>query len=392
MPEATTAARPELRDPEWQRTMRDTDPVWRDPQTAVWNIFRYRDIAGVLSDHRSFSSDVTQIYPERAELTEGSILAMDPPQHHQLRSLVSQVFTPRSVALLEARIGELTEELLNQTKDRSDLELVSDLAYPLPVTVIAELLGVPAADRPLFKTWADSLFARDNIDPNDKAAIEESAADLRRFHDYLRGHVRQRQARPHPDLISDLIAADIDGRRLGEQEIVGFATVLLIAGHITTTILLGNTIRCLDEYPQAQATLRADSAAIPGAIEEVLRYRSPFALIRRFTTTDVQIGERVIAPGQVVYGWLVSANHDERQFENPDRFAIERRPNPHLAFGKGIHFCLGAPLARLEARVALGILLRRFASLRVNRDLPLEPYPSPGINGTRALHLWVERA
>jgi cytochrome P450 len=392
MPEATSRTRPELRDPEWHRRMRDTQPVWRDPETGVWNVFRYHDVATVLADHQTFSSDFAQVYPNRAELTEGNVLAMDPPQHHQLRGLVSQAFTPRAVASLEGRIGELTEELLDQTEGRREIELVSDLAYPLPVTVIAELLGVPTADRHLFKSWADSLFSRETVDPNDEAAMEKAAADLRRFHDYLRGHVRERRAHQRPDLISGLVAAEIDGRRLSDQEIVGFATILLIAGHITTTILLGNTVRSLDEHPQAEAALRADPAAIPGAIEEVLRYRSPFAVIDRFTTTGVQIGEQVIAPKQVIYGWLVSANRDERQFERPDQFQIERRPNPHLAFGKGIHFCIGAPLARLESRVALGILLRRFASLRVNHEFAHEPYPSPGINGTRTVHLVVERA
>ncbi len=392
MPEATAPARPELRDPEWHRSMRDAHPVWRDPQTGVWNVFRYQDAAAVLSDYRTFSSDFSQVYPQRAEFREGNILAMDPPQHHQLRGLVSQAFTPRAVALLEGRIGELTEELLNQTGDRTDLELVSDLAYPLPVTVIAELLGVPAADRHLFKSWADSLFARDTVDPNDEAAMEKSAAELRHFHDYLRSHVRERRSQPRSDLISDLVAAEIDGRRLDDQEIVGFATILLIAGHITTTILLGNTIRSLDEYPRAQAALRAGSVPIPVAIEEVLRYRSPFAVTDRFTTTHVEVGDEVIAPGQVVYAWLISANRDERQFENADQLVIERHPNPHLAFGKGIHFCIGAPLARLETKVALGVLLRRFSSLRVDREYPPEPYPSPGINGTRALRLVVERA
>ena len=392
MPEATPGARPELRDLEWHRRMRDTQPVWRDPQTGVWNLFRYQEIATVLSDYRSYSSDFTQAYPNRAEFTEGNILAMDPPQHHQLRGLVSQAFTPRAVSSLEGRIAELTEELLDQTQDRRQIELVSELAYPLPVTVIAELLGVPTADRHLFKSWADSLFSRETVDPNDEAAMEKAAADLRRFHDYLRGHVQERRSHPRPDLISGLVAAEIDGRRLSDQEIVGFATILLIAGHITTTILLGNTVRSLDEHPQAEAVLRADPATIPGAIEEVLRYRSPFAVIDRFTTAEVQVGEQTIAPRQVIYGWLISANHDERQFENPDEFVIERRPNPHLAFGKGIHFCIGAPLARLESRVALGILLRRFSSLRLNQEYPLEPYPSPGINGTRTLHLVVERA
>jgi len=370
--------------------MRDTDPVRQDPKTGIWNVYRYQDVATVLADYRTFSSDFSAVFPDQASLTEGNIVAMDPPRHHQLRSLVSQAFTPRAIADLEPRIEELTEELLDETRGRTRIELVADLAYPLPVIVIAELLGVPAADRPSFKTWADDLLAQNNVDPSDKAAIEEAAAKLRKFHDYLRDHVRQRRAQPRQDLLSDLVAAEIDGQRLSDQEIVGFATILLIAGHITTTILLGNTIRCLDEHPRAQDALRADPASIPGAIEEVLRYTSPIAQTTRVTTREVEIAGRMIPPRQILYLWLLSANHDERQFGRPDDFVIDRQPNPHVGFGKGIHFCLGAPLARLESRIALGVLLRRFSRLRVDRRYPLEPFADPGFNGTKTLHLLVK--
>jgi cytochrome P450 len=392
MAQAELEARPELHDLEWYRTMRDGEPVWRDPRTSVWNVFRYQDAAAVLADCRTFSSDFSQVFPCQAELTEGNILATDPPYHHQLRGLVSQAFTPRAIAQLEPHIEDLTEELLDRTQGRNQIELVSDLAYPLPVIVIAELLGVPITDRSRFKTWADALLAQDTIDPHDTAAIEQAAAQLRRFHDYLREHVAQRRAQPRQDLLTDLVAAEVDGQRLSDQEIVGFATILLLSGHITTTILLGNTIRCLDEHPHAQDALRADPAAIPAAIEEVLRYRSPVALTARVTTTAAQIGQQEIAPREMVNLWLLSANHDERQFEHPDDFVVERQPNPHLGFGKGIHFCLGAPLARLESRIALGVLLRRFSHLRVDTEYPLESYADPGINGSRSLHLVVERA
>jgi cytochrome P450 len=396
MPQAAQGAHPLLQDLEWYRTMRDTDPVSWDAKTKTWNAYRYKDVATVLADYRTFSSDFSEVFPDRAglkeELSEGNILAMDPPRHHQLRSLVSRAFSPRAIARLEARIGELTEELLDQIRGRSRIELVSGLAYPLPVTVIAELLGVPADDRPRFKVWADALLARDTIDPTDKAAIEAAAVDLRKFHDYLREHMARRRVEPRQDLLSDLIAAEIDGQRLNDQEIVGFGTILLLAGHITTTLLLGNTLLCLDEHPQAQDALRADPAAIPLAIEEVLRYRSPVTRTTRVTTTEVRLGHQVIAPGQLVNVWLLSANHDEREFQNPDDFVVDRHPNPHVAFGKGIHFCIGAPLARLEGRVALGVLLRRFSRLRVDPEQPLEPYANPGFSGSRTLHLLVEPA
>src|SRR5262245_12305491 len=374
-----------LGDLAWYRTKRDTEPVWWDPEIRLWNVYRYQDVAAILADHDSFSSDFEQVFPGRAELTEGNILAMDPPRHRQFRSLVSQAFTPRAIARLEPRIAELTaeltEDLLDRTAGRTRIELVADLAYPLPVTVIAELLGVPAADRPRFKVWADALLAHENMDPRDTEELDKVTAELRKFHDYLREHVERRRASPSADLLTELVAAEIDGQRLTDQEIVGVATVLLLAGHITTTLLLGNALLCLDEHPEAQDALRADPASIPRAVEEVLRYRSPVTHTTRVTATEVRIGDTVIGPGELVAAWLLSANHDERQFEPPDEFVVDRHPNPHVAFGKGIHFCIGAPLARLEARVALGVLLRRCASIRVDPDHPLEPYGDRGFNG-----------
>lgn len=392
MSQAAQRGREGLGDLDRYRIMRDTDPVAWDPKLEAWNVYRYSDVAAVLSDHTTFSSDFSEVFPSRSEFTEGNILGMDPPRHHQLRSLVSQVFTPRAIGRLEGRIAGLTEELLDGTGGRSHIELVADLAYPLPVIVIAELLGVPAADRPQFKEWADALLSRDNVDPRDEAAIEAARVQIRKFHEYLRVHVRDRRARPREDLLSELVGAEIDGRRLNDKEIVGFATILLLAGHVTTTVLLGNAIRCLDEHPKAAEALRRSPESTPAAIEEVLRYRSPVVRTARVTSEAVALGGRALPARALVYLWLLSANHDDRQFERPDDFVIDRQPNPHVGFGKGIHFCLGAPLARLESKVALGMLLRRFASLRVDPEQPFEPYPNPGFNGSRSLHLVVEPA
>jgi cytochrome P450 len=188
------------------------------------------------------------------------------------------------------------------------------------------------------------------------------------------------------------VTAEIDGETLSDREIVGFAALLLLAGHITTTALLGNAIRCLDENSDAQAALRADPARIPSAVEEVLRYRSPFVRLARCTTVDVDLGGTPIPARQLVVGWLLSANHDERQFEDPDRFVIRRDPNPHVGFGPGIHFCPGAPLARLESRIAIGILLRRYADIRVDHSRPLDIYVNPGFNSTMTLRVVVQAA
>jgi cytochrome P450 len=380
-------AQPDVRNFELFKTMRDSTPVRRDQDSGAWHVYRYDDVVRVLSNADRFSSDFGQVIPDRGELTEGNIIAMDPPRHDQLRSLVSLAFTPRSIAQLEGRIAELTDCLLDDLNGATKIELVQDLAYPLPVIVIAELLGVPTADRPRFKVWADALLNRSDNDLTSEEAVAAAAPQIRNFHDYLREHVIQRRERPRADLLSDLVAAEIDGQRLSDDEIVGFATILLLAGHITTSLLLGNALVCLDEKPQAQSLLRANPGAIPHAIEEVLRYRSPVPMTARVSRVDVQVGGQLIPARQMVYVWLASANHDERRFEDAEEFVPNRYPNPHVAFGKGIHFCLGAPLARLEARVALAALLRRFASIRVDPGQPTEWYPRLG--GPRALHLIV---
>ena len=392
MPQAPTHVQTEPEKLAWYRTMRDTNPVSHDPRTGAWSVFRYQDVATVLADHQTFRSDLREVMPIASDLIEGNILRMDPPRHHRLRSLVSKAFTPTAISHMEGRVAELTEELLDETGGRHQMELVGDLSYPLPVIVIAEMLGVPAEDRAKFREWADALLTRDSSDPLDTTQLEKARAQLNHFYDYLRGHVARRRVEPRSDVLTDLVAAEIDGERLADSEVVGFATVLLLAGHITTTALLGNAIRCLDEHPEAQAALRADQASIPLAIEEVLRYRSPFALLARATTTEVQLGGQNIPPKQLVMAWILSANRDERQFENPDDFVMDRQPNAHVGFGKGIHFCIGAPLARLEARVALGILLRRYSKLSVDPTYRLEGYLNPGLNSTKTLHLLVEPA
>jgi cytochrome P450 len=373
----------------WYREMRDRDPVSHDPKARAWSVFRYQDVSAVLNDHKTFSSDLSSVIPEAQRLIEGNILRMDPPRHHRLRALVSKAFTPAAVERMEPQIARLTEELLDRTSGREKIELVSDLSYPLPVIVIAEMLGVPAEDRPKFREWADALLTRDSPDPLDPARMEKARTQIRHFFEYMEDHLARRRTEPREDLLTNLVRSEVEGEQLTDNEILGFATVLLLAGHITTSALLGNAIRCLDEYPQAQAAVRADPEAIPLAIEEILRYRSPFAMVARATKTQVQVGDRDIPPGQLVVSFLVSANHDERQFPDPDRLVIDRQPNPHVAFGKGIHFCLGAPLARLESKVALEILLRRYSQIRIDPEHPLEGYSNPGLNSTRSLHLLV---
>jgi cytochrome P450 len=374
----------------WLREMRADYPVWRD-QYGMWHVFRYADIKRVTSDPELFSSNAARVVPSMRTLAEGMLTQIDPPLHRKLRRLVSQAFTPRVVAGLAPRIDEVTHELLDATGGSRELDLVSDPAYPLPVIVIAELLGLPISDRELFRAWAARLFDMTVEDPNDPELmplVEEAMGEMRA---YLLEVCQDRRARPREDLISKLASAEVDGERLTDNEVVGFSTVLLIAGHITTTILLGNTMLCLDEHPHVQDELHADRSLVPAALEEVLRYRSPFTQLGRVTMRETELSGTVIPPDVFVVAWLLSANRDEEVFADPDRFDIHRAPNDHLAFGHGIHFCLGAPLARLEAKIALNILLDRYAEIHIRPGAQIEFYPR-GIFGARCIPLTVRHA
>jgi cytochrome P450 len=374
----------------WLREMRDSHPVWRD-QYGMWHVFRYADIQRVTSDPEVFSSDTTRLIPSMRPIAEGMLTQMDPPAHRKLRRLVSQAFTPKVVAALAPRISEVTNELLDATGGAEEFDIVTDLAYPLPVIVIAELLGLPISDRELFRVWAGRLFdisVEDPTDPELMRQVEEAMAEMRA---YLLQACLERRARPRADLISKLATAEVDGEQLTDNEVVGFSTLLLIAGHITTTILLGNTVLCLDEHPDVLDELRADRSLLPAALEEVLRYRSPFTQIGRATTRQAQLSEEVVPPDMLVVAWLLSANRDDQVFADPDRFDLHRSPNHHVAFGHGIHFCLGAPLARLEAKIALNILLDRFTQVHVQPGAQLEFYPR-GIFGARSVPITVRHA
>jgi cytochrome P450 len=340
----------------------------------------------VLSEPATFSSDLTHLLPVQDDLAlfqKGNFVRMDPPRHRKLRGLVSQAFTPRMVAGLEPRIAEVTTELLDATGGERAAGLIESLAYPLPVIVIAELLGIPSSDRPTFRRWADTLFDQANIDPEDslqkvgEEAVASVAPTMREMNTYLLDYIRSRRANPGHDLTSKLLQAEVDGERLDDQEIVGFVGLLLLAGHITTTCAAGQH----DRQPSRRTRTRprrsgTDPSLLPAAIEEVLRYRTPFPRLARLSTTNAQVGDVEIPAPAVILVWLTAANRDARVFPDPNRFDIHRKPNPHLTFGHGIHFCLGAPLARLEAKVALRIMLDRYRDITVATDAPVE-YRNP---------------
>jgi cytochrome P450 len=351
----------ERRDPfPWYQMMRRDAPVYYDARDGCWNIFRYDDVQRVLQDHATFSSNLARAAShDPHDPIQASMIATDPPRHQRLRSLVSKAFTPRAIAALEPRIAAITDELLGRLADTDTMDVVDDLATPLPVTVIAEMLGVPTDDRARFKRWSDAVVG-------EPEAYREAPHAERDLAEYFMTIIAERRRRPGDDLISRLLQAEIDGERLSLAELLGFCVLLLIAGNETTTNLIGNAVLCFAESPDALARLRENPALLPGAIEEVLRFRSPVqALPNRIATTDTELRGQKIQRGQQVVFWIGSANRDERVFPDADRFVVDRTPNPHLAFGAGVHFCLGAPLARLEARIALSRLLDRCPSLEV---------------------------
>jgi cytochrome P450 len=390
----TTAGRWEIDERQfWMYGRPAPEPVVFGESTGMWNVYGHPEAMQILSDPKTFSSNTGRLVPEADQFSEGNLVQMDPPEHGKLRKLVSHGFTPKIVADLEPRITELTHELLDTVEGERTFDLVETLAYPLPVIVIAELLGVPSSDRHLFRQWVDGMLNASqefNLKERSQELEREMQAAIDQFQNltrYLGEHAAERRRQPREDLLTKLVESEVDGQRLSDAEVVNFANVLLLAGHITTTMLLGNTVLCLDEHPSVRSEVRADRSLVPGAIEESLRLFSPFATLGRITEREVELGGKVVPPEQLLMVWIAAANRDERQFTDPHTFDLHRDPNPHLAFGRGIHFCIGAPLARLEGRVALNILLDRFPGLRTDPEEPPTFQVSPNMTGVKKLPL-----
>jgi cytochrome P450 len=274
------------------------------------------------------------------------------------------------------------------------MDVVTDIAYPLPTIVIAEMLGVPTSDRPLFKQWADGLLSRQLSDAEffkpeeeqrDNPEMQQLTRIFEEMSDYFDAMLEDRRRQPRDDMMSELLAAEVDGERLSIDDTISFCILLLLAGHVTTTNLLGQAIRCFDEHPGALEQVRKQPELMPGAIEEVLRYASPVWRLIRTTTAEVTIDGVTIPADSVVFGWLASANRDERQFPEPERFDITRHTHRHIAFGHGIHFCIGAPLSRLETSIALPMMVEQLPELHVVHDQPLELFEGRVLFGFKHL-------
>jgi cytochrome P450 len=353
--------------------LRERGGVYRAP-IGLYVASRYADVAALLRDGR-FTANRSSVgvfrllrwanrrAPDFVNLVDRSLINLDGDDHARIRALVNKAFTPRRVAALRGRIEELVDELLTAAALRSDFELVRDLAHPLPVIVIAELLGVPSGDRDAFRAWSKGVAQL--VDPlNGQRGLGEARDAATALAGYFRTMLARRRAEPRDDLLSAMISAEQDGRVLGEGDLLALCTLLLAAGHETTTNLIGNAVVALLRFPGQCERLRAEPALLPGAVDEFLRFDSPVQFTDRVATEDVELGGARIPRGRPIVALIGAANHDSAQFAAPELLDVGRADNRHLAFGAGPHFCLGAPLARLEAELAVGGLLRRFPALR----------------------------
>jgi cytochrome P450 len=366
--------------------VRAGSPVVHLPAYDLWMILDHDGVRRALTDHDAFSSDLSHA-PGRGNPGEW-FLFFDPPRHSRLRALISKAFTPRVVANLEPRIRELSRELLDGMIEGGEADLVAAFSGPLPMRVIAELLGVPADDWPRYKRWSDAILPIANtFAPGEETdrILREYRAVTEEMRTALPGLIeRVRSTRPDA-LLARLVVAEVDGERLTPRELLGVVQLLLVGGQETTVNLINNAVLCLLEHPDQLARLRADPDLLPSAIEEVLRFRSPLQWMPRATTRDVELHGRVIPAGKVVLPLIGSANRDPKQFPDAGRFDIARDPNPHIAFGHGIHACLGAALARLEARIALADFLGRVDQFELATDGPWEPRQALSVHGPSRL-------
>jgi pimeloyl-[acyl-carrier protein] synthase len=378
------------------RALREKDPVHQSP-LGFWVLTRYDDVVTSLRDQRfgrdGFAPLLEAIYgPEHASGNlPRSMLMRDPPDHTRLRALVNKAFTPRVIEGMRPDIQTIVDRLLDQVEGTQAMDVIADLAYPLPVTVICEMLGVPLDDHEAIRNWSSDIArSLDAIgllaDPD---IVARGAAARRALTEYFRRLLPERRAHPKADLLSLLIAAEEQGDKLNEGELLAMCVLLFIAGHETTVNLIGNGILALLRHPDEMIKLRRDPALISLAIEELLRYDSPVQWTARITNTDVEIQGRKIPSDSMIIIAIGSANRDPSHFADPDRLDIARADNRHVAFGFGIHFCLGAPLARVEGQIALGTLLRRMPTLTLQTPT-MDWRESSALRGLKGLPVTFE--
>jgi cytochrome P450 len=360
---------------------------------VAWLVTRYDDVLAALRDERLVKDLRNAMPPDQQKQQPwvpgvfkplGRVMThLDGSDHRRLRTLVQQVFTPQLIERMRARAEQLSNQLLDIVQPRGRMDLIRQYAMPLPTTIIAEILGVPAADRHAFQRWSNALISASESPLFALRALLPIMAFLR----YVRKLVRERRANPADDLVTALVRAEEAGDQLSEDELLAMIFLLLVAGYETTVNLIGNGTLALLQHPDQLAKLRAEPALITSAVEELLRYANPVSTTTdRYAREELTIADTVIPRGALVMLVLASANRDERQFANPDVLDITRAPNKHLAFGWGAHYCIGAPLARLEGQIAITTLLRRCPDLRLAAaPATLRWRPGLEMNGLQAL-------
>jgi cytochrome P450 len=368
------------------RALRDEAPVYHNEERDFWALSRHADVLAGFRDPLRFSN-AQGVALEREQVQEASavmsFLAMDPPRHDRLRSLVSRGFTPRRVADLEPHVRSLAVHYLDAFSETGRCDFIQEFAGKLPMDVISEMIGVPREDRDTLRTWADTVVHREEGRAEVPPEGMQAAAHIL---GYFARHVEAHRARPQDDLTDALLAAEVDGDRLSDRDIIAFLFLMIIAGNETTTKLLGNAVYWLWKNPDQRKRVRDDPALIPGWVEETLRYDASSQLIARTTTCPVEIHGREIPGGARVALLIGAANRDERVFQDPDVFDVRREQRQSLAFGHGTHFCLGASLARLEGRVALEEVQARIPDYEV-RPEGLARIHSSNVRGFASLPL-----
>ena len=361
--------------------LREEDPVHWSAILGGWVLTRYQDVRACLADPRLSADRITPFLARQAPTASESIQALlrhvglwvvftDPPVHTRLRTALGRAFTPRSIESRRPRIAAIVDLLLNRAAAAGEMDLIRDFAYPLPVAVIGDLLGVPAEDHEKLKAWSDELagFIGSSLGTPDKyGRAARAVAEMRGYFERI---VARRRAAPADDLVTALLATGDRGERLGEAELIASCVLLLFAGHETTTNLIGNGALALLQHPDEARAWREKPALGPSAVEELLRFDGPTPAMVRIAREALRIGEQQVGKGDRLFLMINAANRDPGQFREPDRLDLGRADNRHLAFGHGIHFCLGAPLARLEGQLALPALLARFPGLRLRGSAP----------------------
>lgn len=341
-------------------------PLPFDADHQVWLVSRLEEAVLILKEKRfsvdSAAVDANSIFPSTRQhpLIGQSMIAVDEPDHRRLRGMVSKVFTPRYIQGLRPQIQQIADDLIDKIQERGQMDLVSEYAYPLPINVISDMMGVPDEDRDAVRSWSEAITEATG------SASQHSDPRIAAFHDYSQRLIAEKRRHPQDDLISQLVRTEEAGDRLSEGELLSMVALLIFAGHETTSSLIGIGSLMLLDHPDQLAKVKADLSLVPSLVEELLRFNSPvLAPAPRFATEDVEINGQVIHRGDMILTMLASANRDEQQFSDPDDLHIARTLNHHIAFGQGIHICLGAPLARLEGDIAFTTLLKRLPNLRL---------------------------